>query len=100
GNALARHSVMTGEAAKAPTGLPCECDTSPVQHQGADLTAGQRAQVKVFGQRTDESALDSSPPANRPAAVSPMGKGRRTRTRARVGRCPARKRSCAARSDT
>jgi hypothetical protein len=39
----------------------------------ADLTAGQRAQVKVPGERTRESALDTSPPANRSAAVSPMG---------------------------
>ncbi len=36
---------------------------------------GQRAQGKVPGQRTRESALDTSPPANRAAAVSPMGRG-------------------------
>ena len=41
----------------------------------ADLAAGQRAQVKVPGKRTRESALNTSPPANRPAAVSPMGGG-------------------------
>ena len=40
------------------------------------MTAGQRAQVKLPGERTRESALDTSPPANRPAAVSPMeGRG-------------------------
>ena len=48
----------------------------------ADLTAGRRAQVKVPSERTRESALDTSPPANRPAAVSPMGEARRTRTTA------------------
>jgi hypothetical protein len=40
------------------------------------VTVGQRAQVKVPGARTRESALDTFPPANRAAAVSPMrGRG-------------------------
>src|SRR5713101_1952958 len=64
---------MQAEGAKTPTRLPPDCDTPPVRHQGPDLTAGQRAQVKVPGQRTRESTLDTSPPANRSAAVSPMG---------------------------
>src|SRR5256885_1734226 len=43
------------------------------QASSADLTAGQPAKLKVAGERTRESALDPSPPANRTAAVSPMG---------------------------
>jgi hypothetical protein len=41
----------------------------------AAVTAGQRAQVKVPGQRTREAALDTFPPANGAAAVNPMGGG-------------------------
>jgi len=41
-----------------------------------DLTAGQRAQVNVPGGRASrESALSPSAPADRAAAVSPMGEG-------------------------
>ena|SRR6266702_7882018 len=59
----------------------------------ADLAAGQRARVKVPGQSTRESALDTIPPVNTSAAVSPMGEERRIRTTAGGGRCPTRTRS-------
>jgi hypothetical protein len=35
--------------------------------------------VKASGERTRKAALDTAPAANRVAAVSPMGKGRRTK---------------------
>jgi hypothetical protein len=67
---------MTAEAAKAPHQTAAGLSYASDPASSADLTAGQRAQVKVPGERTRESALDTSPPANRSAAVSPMeGKG-------------------------
>ena len=39
----------------------------------AAVTAGQRVQVTVPGQRTRKAVLDTFPPADRSAAVSPMG---------------------------
>ena len=63
---------MQVEGAKAPQ-TAARLSHASATASSADLTAGQRAWVKVPGQRTRESALDTSPPANRPAAVSPMG---------------------------
>jgi hypothetical protein len=45
------------------------------------VTEGQRAQVKVPGQRTRKSAPGTSPPANRSATVSPMKEGGAQRPR-------------------
>ena len=64
---------MTAEAAKAPHQTAAGLSYASGPASSADLTAGQPAQVKVPGERTRESALDTSPPANKTAAVSPMG---------------------------
>ena len=64
---------MTAETAKAPHQTAAGLSYASGPASRADLTAGQRAQVRVPGERTRESALDTSPPANRTAAVSPMG---------------------------
>src|ERR1700750_168328 len=64
---------MTAEAATAPHQTATGLSYASGAASSADLTAGQRAQVKVPGERTRESALDTSLPANRTAAVSPMG---------------------------
>jgi hypothetical protein len=63
---------MTAEPAKAP---PACCQIVIPLRYGIKgrCSAGQRARGKVPGQRTRKSALDTSPAANRPAAVSPMG---------------------------
>ena len=54
----------------------------------AAVTAGQQVQVTVPGQRTRKAALDTFLPADRSAAVSPMGEWRRDKNRGRVpGRC-------------
>jgi hypothetical protein len=68
-------SRMTAEAAKAPHQTAAGLSHASGPASSADLTAGQRAQVNVPGERARESALDTSPPANRTAAVSPMGGG-------------------------
>ena len=67
---------MTAEAAKAPHQTAAGLSYASGPASSADLAAGQLEQVKVPGERTRESALDTSPPANRTAAVSPMeGRG-------------------------
>ena len=66
-------SRMTAETAEAPHQTAAGLSYASGPASSADLTAGQRAQVKVPGERTRESALDTSPPSHRPAAVSPMG---------------------------
>ena len=69
-------SPMTAEAAKAPHQTAAGLSYASGPASSADLAAGQLEQVKVPGERTRESALDTSPPANRTAAVSPMeGRG-------------------------
>ena len=73
-----------GGRSRPPTRLPPDGDTPPVwalrarSDRGATST-GQRAWWTYR-----ESALDPSPPAERAAAVSPMGEGRRTATQAPV----------------
>jgi hypothetical protein len=64
---------MTGEGARPPhqtaARLWYACGTA----SRAAVTAGQQVQVTVPGQRTRKAALDTFPPADRSAAVSPMG---------------------------
>ena len=81
--APATRQRMTAEAAKAPHQTAAGLSYASGPASSADLAAGQLEQVKVPGERTRESALDTSPPANRTAAVSPMeGRGGAQRTTA------------------
>ena len=54
----------------------------------------------MAGERTRESALDPSPPANRSAAVSPMGGGAARKDQGQGWKVRGADASCAAGSDT